>query len=310
MTLLDRLYEREDFHQSTEYAQVMEAIGWSSIPVSGSRFAIRTLGPIALSKMQRPRVINIKQIRALCRKLHVVRFILEPSPKSLFIDQHGKKHVLSFLTPTGTAKAKSVLHDAGLYPTHEHYAHTKTALIDLSASLSHVVKSLPAKTRYNIKIAGRSGVTYTTVPFSEVSAKQKQDFFSAHEKWSKEKHILGFSNPFLDTVIRAFPTTGWLITAYRGTEFLGAMMVLIHDRIGYYFYTCTTDNGKVMHVPTGLTYEALHTSKRQGADIFDFCSVYDERYPKDHPRWKGFTTFKERFKPTSLYYPSSFARWF
>lgn len=310
MDLLDRHASREDFHQSIEYARVMEGIGWSSIPVSGSRFAIRTLGPVALSKMQRPRIIDIPRIRELCRRLHVVRFILEPSPRSICIDTNGKKHDLSFLTPADGDRSQEILRKAGLYQIHEHYAHTKTALIDLSSPLEDIVQLFHAKTRYNIKVAKKSGVEYTAVPFSKVTAAKKQDFFSVHEKWSKEKHILGFSNPFLDIVMNSFLHTGTLITAYKEKEFLGAMMVLLHDRIGYYFYTCTSERGKSLHVPTGLAYEAIGISREQGADIFDFCSMYDERYPAEHPRWKGFTTFKERFKPTPLYYPPTFGRWF
>ncbi|MEP7167201.1 MAG: GNAT family N-acetyltransferase [Candidatus Woesebacteria bacterium] len=310
MALLDRFYTREDFHQSVEYAKVMEGIGWCSIPVDGSRFVIKPLGPIALSKMQRPRVINVNKIRELCRKLNVVHFILEPAPLSILIDKAGKKHVLSFLTPKDQMAAQKILRSCGLYKTNEHYAHTKTALIDIASSLNDVIKSLPAKTRYNIKVAKRSEVSYATTLFSAVTKKQKQDFFSLLTRWSKEKKIFGFSNDFLETVMNSFPTTGWLITAYSQDEFLGAMMVFVHDRIGYYFYTATSSKGKLFHVPTGLTQEALKLSQEKGADIFDFCSVYDERYPNEHPRWKGFTTFKERFHPLSVYYPPSFARWF
>ncbi len=309
MTLLDRFNSREDFHQSVQYAAVMEGIGWCSLPVSGSRFAIRPVGPVALSKMQRPKVIDVRKIRALCRKLHVVHFIVEPSLKSILIDQNGKKHTLSFVTEADQHSAKKMLSQAGLHLTKERYAHSKTALVDLSPPMEDVILKFPAKTRYNIKLSKRSGVSYESISFANVSAQVKQDFFTLHSRWSKEKHILGFSNSFLDTVMHSFPTKGWLIKASMGEEFMGAMMVLLHDRIGYYFYTCTSEQGKLQHVPTGLTYEAMKLAKDNGADIFDFCSVYDERYPNDHPRWKGFTTFKERFHPIPLYYPPSFGRW-
>lgn len=108
--------------------------------------------------------------------------------------------------------------------------------------------------------------------------------------------------------MECFDQKGFFLSAYQSQKLVGGMIVLIHDHVGNYFYTCTTKKGRELQVPSGLTYQAIELAKEERCDIFDFCSVYDERYPKQNKRWKGFTEFKRRFMPTDIYFPVTFTR--
>jgi lipid II:glycine glycyltransferase (peptidoglycan interpeptide bridge formation enzyme) len=309
MDVLDRFYRREDFHQSLSYAKVMEGIGWYTIPMGGAQIFVRQLGPVSLAKIQRPKCLDLKELGRIRKKLHIAHLIIEPPLKGELIDVNGRKHSFSFLTPQDSLLVEAKLYEAGYKITKDHFAHSKTALIDLANSLDTILAKFPSKTRYNIKISQRIICQYEVTRFADISDVELQEFFDLHTAWSKEKKVMGYTNAFLKVMARSFPQNGWLISARVDGKLAGAMMVIIHDRIGYYFYTCSSIDGRNLHIPTGLTYQAIKLSKEYGADIFDFCSVYDERYPKEHPRWKGFTTFKERFIPTPIYYPPSFDRW-
>lgn len=308
MDVLSRFYSREDFHQSIEFAQVMESIGWSSIPVAGSRIAVRQLGPVSLAKMQRAQVIHCPDLFRLRSRLRIFRFIIEPGVEGVFVDAHGERHHYSFADLQSREKARKLFTDAGFSQTKEHYAHSKTALLDLTPSLEDIVKAFPSKTRYNLKISHRLVNRYSLFRFDNLTDEEKNLFFTLHTRWATDKKVFGFSNAFLNHVFKKFQTKGWMITCRTQGEFSGGMMIIVHDRVAYYFYTCTSAKGKASHVPTGLVSEALRLAKALGADIFDFCSVYDERYPHQNPRWKGFTQFKSRFHPTEVYYPPSFSR--
>lgn len=310
MDLMTRFYSREDFHQSTAFAAVMESIGWSSIPVNQARVAVKQLGPVSLAKMQRATVIDFRELKKLRNRLHILRFILEPACAGDCIDLSGKKHKFSFLEVKSSENTIRLFSHLGFSQTKEHYAHTKTAILDLSVGMASLMSHFPSKTRYNIKIANRLLNTYKSIRFDQLTTEQKEDFFKLHTHWSSEKKIYGFSNDFLEKVITCFGPKGWMIQAVTNGKYSGGMMILIHDRIAYYFYTCTSAEGKVAHVPTGLAAAAFGQAINQGADIFDFCSVFDERFPNEHPRWRGFTQFKSRFLPVSVYYPPSFSRWF
>lgn len=308
MDLMTRFQSREDFHQSIEFASVMESIGWSSIPISGARIAVRQLGPVSLAKMQRPKVIHCLELLKLRSRLRIFRLIIEPQIEGTIVDLRNKSHVYSFSDMRTKEAALKLFMDAGFTQTKEHYAHSKTAILDLEPAIEQVVARFPAKTRYNIKISDRLVNVYKISRFDAVSDDEKSSFFSLHTRWSTEKKIFGFSNSFLNHVIEKFSRKGWMITCRTNGVFSGGMLVLIHARIAYYFYTCTSAEGKAAHVPTGLAFRALNVAKEFGADIFDFCSVYDERYPNENPRWKGFTQFKSRFAPIDVYYPPSFSR--
>lgn len=309
MTLQERFCTREDFHQSVGYAKVMEAIGWCSIPVNGSRLSHRPLGPVSLAKMQRPKTIDLGKINALRTRLHMLHVIIEPTLTGTIVDGHGIRHEYSFLTDQETQKSKHLFAQEHFTTSSERYAHSKTAIIDLSENLQDVVANFPSKTRYNIRLSAKKDIHYQSVPFHTLDDSTIDEFFTMHALWSKEKHVTGYSDHFLRVVFASFASAGWMIEARDNGKLVGAMLILSHDRIGYYFYTCSSPIGRAKHVPTGMLFEALTLSKEQGADIFDFCSVYDERYPQDHPRWIGFSTFKDRFRPTPIYYPPSFHRW-
>lgn len=307
--LLDRFCQREDLHQSFGYKKLMEKIGWSSIFVSGSYLSVRQLGPLSLAKIQRPRVIDVPKLTRLRKQLLLVHLIIEPGAAITLIPLSGKKVELNLLEQADLARCVAELKKAGLRISSEHYAHSKTMILDIHAPMPEFLQSLPQKTRYNIKLALKADVTYTTTVFSQLQATDFQEFFALHSRWSKERKILGFSEHFLTTIFDVFPTNGYLIRAKVGKDLLGAMIVLIHQGVGYYYYTCTIQPGFKYQIPSGLTYHAIAISKERGADIFDFCSVYDERYPNVTPRWKGFSEFKSRFNPVSVYYPPTFSRW-
>ncbi len=308
MDVLSRFYSREDFHQSIEYAAVMEAIGWSSIPIHGSRIAVHQLGPVSLAKMQRPLLIDCPRLFTLQSRLRMFRLIIEPGVTGTLVDGKKKAHQFSFVDTVSAQKALSLFKEVGFHLSGQRYAHSKTAILDIAGPIDEIVKHFPAKTRYNIKISNRVVNTYEIDRFDVLSDEKKERFFALHTAWSTAQKIHGFSNSFLGHVITHFPKKGWMISSTTNGAYSGGMMILIHDNVAYYFYTFTTAQGKVTHVPTGLVFKAIELAKENGADIFDFCSVYDDRYPKDNPRWKGFSEFKSRFAPISVTYPPSFSR--
>ncbi len=307
--LLDRFCQREDLHQSFGYKKLMEKIGWSSIFVSGSYLSVRQLGPISLAKMQRPSVIDLPKLTQLRKRLLLAHLIVEPGAAITLVPFVGKKLQLNLLEQSDLARCTQKLAEAGLQVSNEHYAHSKTMILDVQAPMPEFLLSLPQKTRYNIKQALKADVTYTTTEFTKLQDTDCREFFSLHKRWSKERKILGFSQHFLTSIFEVFPGNGYLIRARVKDDLVGAMIVLIHSGVGYYYYTCTIAPGFKSQIPSGLTYHAITISKTRGCDIFDFCSVYDERYPQVTPRWKGFSEFKSRFNPVAVYYPPTFSRW-
>src|SRR5579859_6092758 len=93
--LLGCFSEREDYHQSLPYAKVMEATGWTVIPVDGMHLFLKQVGPVCFAKLQRPTVLNIEHLKALKRKLHIVRFYIEPA-LTILIRSNDTEEEISF----------------------------------------------------------------------------------------------------------------------------------------------------------------------------------------------------------------------
>ncbi len=287
----------------------MEQIGWSSIPVCDSRLAVRSLGVCSLAKFQRPQTIDLPELLRLRKKLLLFHIILEPALVTTLITLEKKRITFDLSKEKNLVLFSKEVRKTGFTATNEHYAHSKTALLDLQHPLDQTIQKMPSKARYNIRLSQKKNVEYITTQLGLLTRTQQQEFYVLHDQWSKERKIFGFTNSFLATIFSCFPENGYLIQAYLAGRLVGAMVVLIHNQVGYYYYTCTLSEGMQEHVPTGLLYQALKLSKAEGCDLFDFCSMYDERYPTRTPRWQGFSEFKDRFKPYPIYYPHSFSRW-
>src|SRR5258706_13346741 len=112
MDLLELFSNNVDYHQTTAYADVMSRIGWDVIPVGGSFLFVRRAGPVSFAKFQRPNVINLKELVALQKRLHIVQLYLEP----------------------GLATDTKELASYGFVPTSTHHAYTKTFVCDISGT--------------------------------------------------------------------------------------------------------------------------------------------------------------------------------
>ncbi len=268
------------------HKELMDLIGWETIELAkGSQLFLRKLGPLTLAKMQRPKKIDLDRLNLLRREKHIFTLYLEPG--------------LSHDTKTKLG-----------WPV-EPFAHSKTSLIDLARSEKALLDSFSQKTRYNITHSLKKNLlTLRATPLSKLSAQQREDFFALHDSWSKRKNVIGYSTQLLDAVLASYAAHGTLHTAYLGTELQATLLILYHDHVATYYAAFCTPTGYHTFAPTLLAWQAIQTAKSNGCDIFDFGGIYDERYPNMYKKWKGFTKFKEGFRPTPILYPSTYLKLF
>lgn len=74
---------------------------------------------------------------------------------------------------------------------------------------------------------------------------------------------------------------------------LAGALILIHDKISYYFHAASTPEGQKLSAPYLVVWEAIKLAKKKDCRVFDFEGIYDERFPIKS--WKGFTHFKKSF---------------
>jgi lipid II:glycine glycyltransferase (peptidoglycan interpeptide bridge formation enzyme) len=161
-----------------------------------------------------------------------------------------------------------------------------TFWIDLTPSEEELMKSFSSKTRYNIRLAGKRGVTvkeddsdkafdrYLELTRETIS---RQGFYAHSEKyhrlmWEVLKKA-GIAHLLTATYQNEIVTT-WILFAWK--EFL------------YYPYGASTEKHKEVMANNLMMWEAINFGKNLGLKTFDLWG---------REEGKGFTKFKEGYNP-------------
>lgn len=285
--LVSRFAARSDLHQSPMHADVMRRIGWQVAGHPGSRIFYRPLGPLAIAKLQRPRVIDLAWLNSFRTHHHTLTTYLEP----------GLSAQAGLTTPLPGQK---------LGISVEPFAHSATSLLDLSLSDSALLASFSPKTRYNITHTLRqNNLTILSTPLSTINPKLLTDFFALHASWSRQKNVIGYSPRLLTATLASYAKHSHLHLAYHNNSLVTSLLILYHDSVATYWAAFAILPGYQTFAPTLLTWTAMQVAKTRGCDIFDFGGIYDPRYPRMYKKWQGFTKFKAGFRPTPVSYPST-----
>lgn len=261
------------------YAGLMREIGWSVTGKLHSELFYRTLGPLTVAKIQRPKKLDLAWLANFRKKHHTLTTYIEPG-----------------LTTTLPSKR------LGIHV--EPFAHSCTSLIDINRSEQDILNSFSQKTRYNIVHTLKKGeIKVITTKLGHLYKKQLDEFFALHESWSHKKDVIGYPIPLLNAVLKSFTDTGHLHLCYKGDELIGSLLTVNHDSVTTYYAAFASPLGYKTFAPTLLTWTAIQTAINSKSDIFDFGGIYDPRYPKMYKKWQGFTKFKAGFNPTVVSFP-------
>lgn len=173
------------------------------------------------------------------------------------------------------------------------------SIIDLTRSEEEILKSFKPKTRYNIKVAEKHGVTVKEDNSPEAfeaylkllfETTKRQGFFAHNKKFHQSQweimHLTGISH---------------LLTATHKGKILAAHLFFIFNNVLYYPYGASTRESREVMAPTLLMWEAIKFGKKHDCKSFDLWGDIEPNPPENHPYF-GFHKFKEGFSPTIVKY--------
>lgn len=170
---------------------------------------------------------------------------------------------------------------------------TKTVLIDLTQS--DVLDKMHHKTRYNIKVAEKHGITVK--PSDDIDAfwkllkkTTKRDRFFSHNRAYYEK-LLSF---FKEGEIKVK-----LFLAYRENKPLAGALVLFYKDTGFYLHGASDYDQRKFMAPYKLHWEIIKSLKFQSLKFYDFWGI-------NACQWPGVTRFKLGWGGRTVEYPGSF----
>lgn len=147
----------------------------------------------------------------------------------------------------------------------------RTIIVDLKASEEEILAKMKQKTRYNIRLAQKKGVTVRAWDDIEAFHNMmlltgKRDGFGVH---SREYYQCAFD------LLHPKQMGELLLAEYQGKP-LAALFVSRHGNRAYYLYGASTDEERNRMPTYLLQWEAMKWAKAHGGKEYDLWGVPDE----------------------------------
>lgn len=169
----------------------------------------------------------------------------------------------------------------------------KTVILNLNKELDEILKSFHQKTRYNIRLAEKKGVTISgakELDFSEfwrlMQVTGERDAFRVHE----EKHYKNLlSSP---EFIKLF------FAEYEGKK-IAAALICFYNQKATYLHGASDNEYRQVMAPQLLQWKAIEKAKEMNCKVYDFYGI-------DEKKWPGVTRFKLGFSNNEKVYAGAY----
>jgi lipid II:glycine glycyltransferase (peptidoglycan interpeptide bridge formation enzyme) len=253
------LSKHPDTHllQTGEWGELKSAFGWEPVRIvsgdEGVQILFRQLPlgfTIGYIPKANPGRIPWKEIDFISKKQRAIFLKLEPD---LWNDQKpDASHLTLRISPHNIQPPRTIL-------------------VDISGSEEQILARMKQKTRYNIRLAEKKGVTVRTW----------HDLDSFHQMMLLTGGRDGFGVHSLEYYRRAYDLLHFkdmceiLMAEYEGQP-LAALFVARHGNRAYYLYGASTDKERNRMPAYLLQWEAMKWAKDRGCKEYDLWGVPDE----------------------------------
>ncbi|KKP67549.1 MAG: FemAB family protein [Candidatus Roizmanbacteria bacterium GW2011_GWC2_35_12] len=166
-----------------------------------------------------------------------------------------------------------------------------TQVLDLNKTEDELLKSFHSKTRYNIRLAEKKGVTVKELS----NDKGFEDFAKLYFETCKRQKYLGHNYKYHKTVWDSLKKdVSHILIAYYKDAPLAAYELFYFKDVLYYVYGGTSSQNRNLMASNLLMWKAIKLGKKLGAKKFDMWGSLPHGYDQSHS-WSGFTRFKEGY---------------
>lgn len=149
----------------------------------------------------------------------------------------------------------------------------RTIMVDLTPDEDDILMAMKSKTRYNIRLAGRKGVTCRPAEKEDVST-----FFEMMETTAERGEFDIHSRAYYETAFRLFvpEDRARLLFAEVEGEPVAALMVFALPPRSWYFYGASSNRHRDKMPTYLLQWEAMRWAKSLGCETYDLWGIPDE----------------------------------
>ena len=265
-----RMHPNAHLLQTGEWGELKSAFGWKPVRIINGGVGVQILFrklPLGFTVGYIPKAVVsgqwsvvseelLKELDGICRKHRAIFYKLEPD---LWNDQTPD-------TPAPLAGWNLTLRTSphNIQPP-------RTIIIDISSSEEEILARMKQKTRYNIRLAEKKGVT----------VRAWDDLAAFHQMMLVTGGRDEFGVHSLEYYTRAYKLMHpkgmceILVAEYEGKP-LAALFVARNGKRAYYLYGASTDEQRNRMPTYLLQWEAVKWAKARGCEEYDLWGVPDE----------------------------------
>ena len=171
---------------------------------------------------------------------------------------------------------------------------SNTILLDLQPGQDILLARMKPKTRYNIGLAYRKGVTVRSAGLESI-----ETWYQLYRETAARNRLTLNDMKYFESVLTAraestsSPAEVHLLIAEEGNRPLAALFLIISGMQGCYLYGASSDVGRNKMATYALQWEAIRMAKERGCLGYDMFGVAPNSHPS-HPLY-GLYKFKTGF---------------
>jgi lipid II:glycine glycyltransferase (peptidoglycan interpeptide bridge formation enzyme) len=296
--------------QTTEWAEIKARVGWRSQPLTwmdgdgnpsatamllercmqfrGLSLPVRVLyvpkGPNLAWGDDHLRGLVLDDLQRRARKMHAIFIKIDPD---VIVGRGIPGEDDEYLDPTGKAVTAD-LKSRGWIFSPDQIQFRNTMLIDLELSEDELLARMKQKTRYNLRLAERKGVS--------VRVAGQDDLPLLYQMYAETSVRDGFvirDQAYYQTVWASFVRAGFaegLIAEVESQPVAGVMIFRFGER-AWYLYGMSTQAHRDKMPNVLLQWQAMRRAKAAGCKVYDLWGAPDE-FDESDDMW-GVFRFKE-----------------
>ncbi|MFA6159789.1 MAG: peptidoglycan bridge formation glycyltransferase FemA/FemB family protein [Parcubacteria group bacterium] len=182
----------------------------------------------------------------------------------------------------------------------------ETLIIDISKSEEEILANMKSKTRYNIKLAEKKGVSVISEQESG-NKKYIEEFLRLTKIMSERQGIVTHDENYYQKMFEIIPSNIIkLYVAEYENKIIAANIVIFYGDTAYYLHGASDDKYKNLMAPHLLQWRQIQDARKTGCVRYDFCGVKVKE--KKGRSWEGITRFKLGFSPSTkpVIFPGSY----
>lgn len=172
------------------------------------------------------------------------------------------------------------------------YQPASTLLINLLKSEEELLDAMHEKTRYNIRVAERKGVTVKKTDTNEAL----EIFLRLNEETAKRDRFVSRAPSHIRSTYLALRDAGMaqIRLAEKNGQTLAASMEIRYGDTVTYLYGASSSAERNAMAPYALHWDAIRSAKREGFRFYDLYGVNPENVSSPYYKksWEGITRFK------------------